>query len=751
MYCYSALNFCGRGSSCDVTDGSVANTSPCKCGNAVHVCNYDSGLHCYASENYCFTGPPCAVTNGSIANTRTDSCRCGNEECTAATGLICYSSTHIGGSSCRKSDVGAFGYPRPNSGNCNDVTGRKSISNKAACEAAATSLGLTSVLSTVEVSVSGYPPGCLWAGTYLFYNPLTTSTTPCTYPFTCLCLSAPNCLETNGTTTNAAPCLCGNTGCTIASGLHCYASDNYCSTVPLCTVTDGSTANTDSCRCENVDCTIASGLHCYASENYCSGPPCTVTNGSIANTEPCRCGDEVCTIASGLICFSNTNGGGSCRKTDVGAFGYPRPTSGNCNDVTGRKSILDKAACGAAATSLGLSDVEANEVSYLAQPPGCYWGTNRLNYNTKTTSTASCSSNSNYCLCLLNQATCAQITDGISGGAFSCATGSIPKSNPETIKCSTTPCAANSDATENAQCCNQATCAQTTEGISGGPFSCGVGSSLKSNPKTINCGATPCDAAESIKCCSRCLQGQWQDQDNQLSCKKCVAGKISKEIGQSSNSCKDCVAGLYNPYEGHPESCLPCPTAGTGASDCAGCDPGKYTDSTADASDGDADCNVCSVGQFTDERDLDQCKDCPKGYYTNDQNSTDGIIRRNRCQECPRGTYGNQTKQETKEECKRCNAGRYSDIEGVAKQAVDVVCTECVAGKYSKEEGNVKDSNCRNCGSGTWSSTEAATSIDACKKCVIGKYSDDVGVADEALCKECDPGYEQTEEGKAYW
>ena len=59
-----------------------------------------TGLHCYASENYC-TFLPCAVTDGSIANT--EPCVCGNEECTASRGLICYST--IGGGSCRKNDV----------------------------------------------------------------------------------------------------------------------------------------------------------------------------------------------------------------------------------------------------------------------------------------------------------------------------------------------------------------------------------------------------------------------------------------------------------------------------------------------------------------------------------------------------------------------------------------------------------------------------------------------------------------------
>ena len=65
---------------------------------------------------------------------------------------------------------------------------------------------------------------------------------------------------------------------------------------------------------------------------------------------------------TGLICYS-TNGGGSCRKQDVGAYGYPRPASGMCVEVSGRGLLGDKASCEAAATSMGLSDVTASVYS----------------------------------------------------------------------------------------------------------------------------------------------------------------------------------------------------------------------------------------------------------------------------------------------------------------------------------------------------------------------------------------------------
>ena len=41
--------------------------------------------------------------------------------------------------------------------------------------------------------------------------------------------------------------------------------------------------------------------------------------------------------------------------------------------MAGRKLILDKAGCEAAATSLDLSDVVAEVLSYSYYPPGCFW------------------------------------------------------------------------------------------------------------------------------------------------------------------------------------------------------------------------------------------------------------------------------------------------------------------------------------------------------------------------------------------
>ena len=134
------------------------------------------------------------------------------------------------------------------------------------------------------------------------------------------------------------------------------------------------------------------------------GAVCGVTDGSAANNVACTCGSVECTSKTGLICYS-TYGGGSCRQTGFGAFGYTKPGkeegNTNCASMSNRKPLPDKASCEAAATSMGLDDVVADETSDSELPPGCYWRRSKLYYNTKSTSTASCTSfTTAFCLCI---------------------------------------------------------------------------------------------------------------------------------------------------------------------------------------------------------------------------------------------------------------------------------------------------------------------------------------------------------------
>ena len=76
-----------------------------------------------------------------------------------------------------------------------------------------------------------------------------------------------------------------------------------------------------------------------------------------------------------------------------------------CNSVSNRELLPDKTACEAAATSMGLDDVVADEASFSRYPPGCFQlNDGRLVFNTMSTSTASCTSNSDFCLCITSPA-----------------------------------------------------------------------------------------------------------------------------------------------------------------------------------------------------------------------------------------------------------------------------------------------------------------------------------------------------------
>ena len=183
--------------------------------------------------------------------------------------------------------------------NCGSVSNRKPILDKAACEAAATSMGLDDVVAD-EVSwsyathqdVSGYITD------NLYYNTLSTSTASCTTNSDfCLCIAASDCTQTNGATSNTDACLCGGTGlCTAASGLFCYASNSQCSLVaiPDCLTTDGSAANGALARAEAPN--VRQPPVSSATLKQVSAPLqlfsdlCPIRDGSAANTLRARAG-----------------------------------------------------------------------------------------------------------------------------------------------------------------------------------------------------------------------------------------------------------------------------------------------------------------------------------------------------------------------------------------------------------------------------------------------------------------------------
>ena len=192
---------------------------------------------------------------------------------------------------------GAITYSYVESDLCGSVNGRHELGTKAACEAAAVSLGMYDTKAYVQSS-SIRPPGC-WkfpgnnpsnpnTGS-LYFNPLTTSATKCGAAIspnpaaTCLCATGPICSETDSTTSNSAECICGGAACTLVTGLYCDSSTSTCSRGSACSETDGSVANSDACPCGTSYCYASVGLYCISSLNFC-GKTCSLGEYRSAGT-----------------------------------------------------------------------------------------------------------------------------------------------------------------------------------------------------------------------------------------------------------------------------------------------------------------------------------------------------------------------------------------------------------------------------------------------------------------------------------
>ena len=474
---------------CSNSGGLAINDAACTCGDV--ECTVDTGLLCEATTSSCTPIQNCTITNGSSANTL--ACHCGSETCNVLTGFICYSTR--GGGSCRKTGLGAFGYLRTNVGLCSSRSGRKLIGDKRSCEAAALSMGFGEKMA---ITTSG-PQGCrviTGLKNQLEYNP-NPSSRLCShapsYGGYCICIAASNCVETDATTSNAAPCVCGLIGCTISSGLYCELSTSTCSRGNTCLNADGAIINSIACACGETACSAFNGMYCYAEASQCSHTAfenlCLIRNGSAVNSGECQCGLELCTEATGLVCYSEV-GSGSCRKRNFGQFGYPRPGSGSgwCNSVSGRKWILDQASCDIAAASMGLIDVTTTIGGSTGYPRGCFMSTGNNLMIGYLNSDQLCSNvHSLYCICM-SAPDCAN-TDGTAVNNAPCLCGQAGCANADTgLLCNATT----------------STCTPVQN--------CTVTNGLMANPVPCYCGSETCDALTGLICYTSITTQTWDSE-----------------------------------------------------------------------------------------------------------------------------------------------------------------------------------------------------------------------------------------------
>ena len=249
--------------------------------------------------------------------------------------------------------------------------------------------------------------------------------------------------------------------------------------------------------------------------------PCANTNGSAINQVDCNCGDVTCTASNGRICYAST-GGGACRKTGLGNYGYPYISTGNCIDgsVSGRGLIGDKASCKEAAVQLGLitSGTAISADGAPSFPPGCY------NYNGGSIwfstaiplSTAGCAPGA---ICLCFAAPLCANTDGAVTNDAPCfcgttgctlTTGLLCTQSASSAVCSVGPsCTVTNGTVENVKAC---ACGTTTCTVSGGLFcwassnkcakaaACTFNNGTVENANACNCGTSDCTSSTGLFC-----------------------------------------------------------------------------------------------------------------------------------------------------------------------------------------------------------------------------------------------------------
>ncbi len=202
--------------------------------------------------------------------------------------------------------------------------------------------------------------------------------------------------------------------------------------------------------------------------------------------------------------------------------------------------------------------------------------------------------------------------------------------------------------------------------------------------------------------------------------------------------------------------------------ECLVCDQGKFSQ--------DSECRKCPTYQGTKSPGQSTCTPCPAGWYLEDMNS-------GRCERCAAGTYRDQNRvdedgelaknerEDYKESCEDCAAGKYGVSNGASSQSE---CESCEAGKYSKTVGASNITTCLHCAVGSYSlggvsecsqcpanrtthgsqiSSDSCkckqgfftTDIGTCDECAVGKFSNELGAYQ---CTNCSTGTAQNRTGQ---
>ena len=150
-------------------------------------------------------------------------------------------------------------------------------------------------------------------------------------------------------------------------------------------------------------------------------------------------------------------------------------------------------------------------------------------------------------------------------------------------------------------------------------------------------------------------------------------------------------------------------------------------------------CIYCTAGKYNDNTGQQQCTNCLAGTYNNEI----GSISIDYCTPCAAGK-SSPTGSDFVGDCFNCVAGKYNNVEGglckncatgkYSSTVAATTCKNCEAGKYNDETGL---SSCKDCVEGRYNNLEG---FPSCRSCVAGKSSTEIGATSSSTCKDCPKG-----------
>ena len=208
--------------------------------------------------------------------------------------------------------------------------------------------------------------------------------------------------------------------------------------------------------------------------------------------------------------------------------------------------------------------------------------------------------------------------------------------------------------------------------------------------------------------CSECVNGQYQNEEKQISCKTCLEGTFALDL--RSVKCHDCAAGLYQDQA--PAIAYRCQSCGKGENSpsktesCVNCTIGRYQELTIALTWGT--CKKCSKGQATSSAEGPSCSPCSLGHFQGKSQSD--------VYSCKTCAAGRAAVNADSDECVVCGAGQVQPEQATSSYG----CIECQVGKINDDETkNVfRHDHFRDC-------------VD----CDAGKYNAFPGKAECAICE----------------